>query len=184
MAKALYITASGHISIVRPTGDKPRPGQPALKFQLVQLQHLVDGDIELIHRQVGLGWDTAVETSSKARYSMRILSGLTVKGELPTMDEAWKMAGECFQSLFSIHPDSIPGDDSGDYMQASLDNLQWLFNIGSPNNGEDESEFLKWLVDFVIDGQDYPEGGCDGDIRFDIFDYDKLCAFRESIRKA
>jgi hypothetical protein len=120
----------------------------------------------------------SIMTSTKARKAM-LLKGLTREGKIPTIDETWTMAGKMFITQFRSNPRYVPSDDSGDYMTAAVDNLSWVLEFGC--NQYDESEYIQWLTDFCLnymgyDGPDikYPEGGCDGDIRFDIIDTDKL----------
>jgi len=63
---------------------------------------------------------------------------------------------------------SVALDDSGDYLAAAADNYHRLFHAYWDNDG-DSATFVQAVKDFLFEPHD-EWGGCDGDIRFDVFE--------------
>lgn len=106
-------------------------------------------------------------------------------GKIPSYSQVWRSALAKLSSHIDSNKDCDypPADDSGDYFNAALDNVVWLQDMAGGGDELDEDEYRQWWVDFIISitspadasQMKYPEGGCDGEIRFDfVVDDDNL----------
>ena len=107
-------------------------------------------------------------------------------GKIPPYPQMWQAALDRLMS--HIHQNSEedwpPADDEGDYFNAALDNVVWLRDMANAGDALDEDEYRRWWMDFIAcitttqtdaTKLKYPEGGCDGEIRFDyVIDDDNL----------
>ncbi len=108
-------------------------------------------------------------------------------GVIPSYSQVWRRALEKLYSVigYNMDTDYPPADDEGDDFNAALDNLIWLRNMAYAGDDLDLQAYRQWWVDFIIcqlrglydltqtnnivfgfETMAYPEGGCDGDIRF------------------